>query len=186
MKWSIQELRKRSEKKLHFDEKLDLTSDLLSRDRDLLDVSPIRVCGDLFIEDAAYILNAQVSCEVTLPSTRSLTPVCLPLQFTLDEVYMTETQYAQRPEEWKDEIVFVLEKDLIDLTEAIEDNLLLNLPLQVLSEEEQAGAVLPSGQGWEVVLESEYEASKAQAQRETVDPRLAKLATFFDEEEPEA
>lgn len=185
MKWSIQELRKKNEAVVHIDETMDVKTSLLARDDEIIDVSPIHVQGNLVIEDSDFFLNANVTCEVTLPSSRSLTPVTVPLDFDFQEIYMTPEQDCNRPESLQDEIVFVLEKDLIDITEAVEDNLLLNLPIQVLSPEEEAGEDLPMGQGWEVILESDYEEQKKRTQEETVDPRLAKLSTLFAETEEE-
>ncbi|MFQ7235077.1 MAG: YceD family protein, partial [Enterococcus hulanensis] len=84
-------------------------------------------------------------------------------------------------EEERDEEILVLDNDTIDLTDSIEDNILLAIPLQVFTEEEQNSSDLPKGNDWEVVSEEEYLQKKESA--ETIDPRLAKLSELFNESE---
>ena len=182
MKWSIQELQKKKEKQCSFDETVDLKKELMERDSSIIDVSPIHVTGQLLIEEHDYLVLAHVSCEVTLPSTRSLQPVKLSLAFDFDEMYMTPKQDENRPESLQDELVLILEKDTIDLYKAVADNILLNFPLQVLTEEEQDSEVMPSGNGWEVISEETYYSRQEENSKNTVDPRLAQLSSFFDEE----
>ncbi|MDU6523476.1 MAG: YceD family protein, partial [Enterococcus sp.] len=84
-------------------------------------------------------------------------------------------------EDERDEEILVIDNDTIDLTDSIEDNILLAIPLQVFSEEEKQATDLPKGNDWEVVSEEEYFQKKESA--ETIDPRLAKLSELFNEED---
>ena len=84
-------------------------------------------------------------------------------------------------EEERDEEILVLDNDTIDLTDSIEDNILLAIPMQVFSEEELQATDLPKGNDWEVVSEEDYLQKKESA--ETIDPRLAKLSELFNESE---
>lgn len=182
MKWSIQELHKKKDNQCSFDERIDLKDELMNRDSSIIDMSPIHVTGQLLIEPDDYLVLAHVSCQVTLPSTRSLQPVQVPLEFDFDEMYMTKEQDHHRPEALQDELVLVLENDTIDLYEAVADQILLNFPLQVLTQEEQDNHIMPSGNGWEVISEEDYYALQDEQKQNTVDPRLAKLASLFDDE----
>lgn len=92
---------------------------------------------------------------VTVPSARSLEPVDLPLDLSVDEVFMTREQWSSMEEE-RDEEILVLDNDTIDLTDSIEDNILLAIPMQVFSEEELQATDLPKGNDWEVVSEEDY------------------------------
>lgn len=183
MKWTIQELRKIKDNVIQFDDTFDLRETLMERDRDIIDVSPVHVTGQLLIEPSDYLALVHVEGSVTLPSTRSLEPVVVPLSFDFDEMYMTEEQDSHRPEALQEELIIPIEHDTIDLMTAVADNILLNFPIQVLSEEEEKGENMPKGQGWEVISEADFNQRRALEKEETVDPRLAKLSSLFDNED---
>ena len=75
-----------------------------------------------------------------------------------------------------DQQVLVLDNDVFDLTVYTLERILLEVPLSVVKPGE---IKYPSGVGWRIVPESEYEATKDQ----TIDPRLAKLKDFKFEDE---
>lgn len=180
MKWSIGELRRYKEEALNFSETIDVNDALKSRDEEILAVAPVIVEGILSVGKKEYILHYRLKTTVTVPSARSLKPVDLPLDLSVDEVFMTREQWSLLDEE-RDEEILVLDNDTIDLTDSIEDNILLAIPMQVLSEEERQTTDLPKGNDWEVVSEEEYLQKKESA--ETIDPRLAKLSELFNESE---
>ena len=84
--------------------------------------------------------------------------------------------------EERDEEILVLDNDTIDLTNSIEDNILLAIPLQVFTEEELKSSDMPKGNDWEVISEEAY-LQKKEESAETIDPRLAKLSELFNESE---
>ena len=71
----------------------------------------------------------------------------------------------------------------MDLEASIIDNLLLAIPLQVLSEEERQNDDLPSGNDWQVISEDEYLSQKQAESENQIDPRLAKLSALLDSED---
>ncbi|MFC0277418.1 DUF177 domain-containing protein [Enterococcus devriesei] len=180
MKWSIGELRRYKEEALNFSETIDVSETLTARDNEILAVAPVTVEGLLSVGKNEYILHYQLKTIVTVPSARSLEPVDLPLDLSVDEVFMTREQWSSLEDE-RDEEILVIDNDTIDLTDSIEDNILLAIPLQVFSEEEKQATDLPKGNDWEVVSEEEYFQKKESA--ETIDPRLAKLSELFNEED---
>ena len=97
-----------------------------------------------------------------------------------NEIYVPKnvTDFAANERE---ETVIYLDKDLIDLTEAVEDTILLNLPLQVFTPEEEAEDDMPSGNGWEVVSEEEYVMRLEEQKSQSVYPRFAGLADLFSD-----
>lgn len=181
MKWSLLELNKYKEEPLVFSETLHLKEELLQRDDTLLDVSPIKVEGLLAVNKSEYLLHYTIQVTVTVPSSRSLEPVALPMQITVDEVFMTKEQMDTRDERFAAEEIILLDKPTIDLDESVEDNILLSIPIQVLTEEEQNSQEMPSGNDWEVISEEAYLESKQKAAEQTVDPRLAKLSELLSD-----
>lgn len=180
MKWSIGELRRYKEEALNFSETIDVNETLIRRDNEVLAVAPVAVEGILSVGKNEYILHYRLKTVVTVPSARSLEPVDLPLDLSVDEVFMTREQWSSLEDERDDEIL-VIDNDTIDLTDSIEDNILLAIPLQVFSEEELQSKDLPKGNDWVVVSEEEYLQKKESA--ETIDPRLAKLSELFNKSE---
>jgi len=82
-----------------------------------------------------------------------------------------------------DEEVLILDTQTLDLEASIIDNLLLAIPLQVLSEEERQSEDLPSGNDWQVISEDEYLSQKQAESENQIDPRLAKLSALLDSED---
>lgn len=179
MKWSLLELNKYKDKPCEFSEILDLKASLMKRDDLILDVSPVKATGSLTVGKEEYLLHYRIEVIVTVPSSRSLTPVPLALLIDVDEVFMTAEQYQQKDERLADEEIILLEKPTINLDESVEDNILLSIPLQVLSEEEQTSQEMPKGNDWEVLSEEEYSQKRQHEAQQTTDPRLAKLSELF-------
>ncbi|MBF8807792.1 MAG: DUF177 domain-containing protein [Enterococcus lacertideformus] len=180
MKWSLLELRKYQETPLTFHKILDLKEKLMERDNLILDVTPVTVEGLVSVDKKGYLVHYTVQTTLTVPSTRSLEPVELPLDFTVDELFMTKEQYQFRNEQLAAEEILLIEDASLDLSESIEDNILLAIPMRVLTEEEERATDLPKGTDWEVVSEEEYQRRKLEDAKTKVDPRLAKLSELFD------
>ncbi|EOH89483.1 nucleic acid-binding protein [Enterococcus villorum] len=180
MKWSLLELRKYQETPLTFHETLDLKADLMKRDNLILDVMPVVVKGLVSVDKKGYLVHYTVQTTLTVPSTRSLEPVELPMDFTVDELFMTKEQYQLRDDQLATEEILLIEEAKLDLTASIEDNILLAIPMRVLTAEEEQATELPKGTDWEVISEEEYERRKKEDAETKVDPRLAKLSELFD------
>ncbi len=172
MKFSQQELKKYYHEPIMIHEVLDLKQNLMSRYKELLDVSEIEVDGLLTPSKKDTIAHLRVKGTLTLPSTRSLKPVLFPVDLTIDEVYMTKEQ-AEVSEVDLEEVI-LLETNTLNLVEAVEDYLILSIPTQVYTPEELAGEEMPKGDFWSVVSEDDFEASQ-KAKEPKVDPRLEKL-----------
>lgn len=181
MKWALLELNKYKDSPLKFKEELNLTESLIKREEMILDVAPIKVTGELRVTDYDYVVDFNVETILTLPSTRSLEPVEVPLEFMVTEIYMTPEQFTIRKEFLLDEeMIMVLDKDLIDLSEAIEDHILLSIPLQVLTPAEKQSHQSIKGEAWELMSEEAFLTRQTQQEETNIDPRLAKLATLLD------
>lgn len=186
MKWSLLELRKYQEEPLVFQETLDLENELISREKEIIAIRPVQVNGLITVSPKEYLLHYVVDTVITLPSTRSLEPVEVPMKFTVDEVFMTAEQYQQQKDLLKEEEILLLETQTLDLSESVADNILLEIPLQVLTEEEKQSERYPSGNEWTVISEDQYLEMKESQDKNQVDPRLAKLSSLFKEQEDNA
>ncbi|MFV0559500.1 MAG: YceD family protein [Enterococcus sp.] len=183
MKWSLLELRKYQETPLAFDEELNLKDSLMKRDNLILDVAPIKVNGLLMVNKKDYLVHYTVHTILTLPSSRSLEPVQYPMEFTVDEVFMTEEQFQTRDDLISADEILIIEGNQINLDESVEDNILLAIPMQILTDEEEQATDLPKGSDWEVLSEEDYAMRQQEEAKSKVDPRLAKLSELFTENE---
>ncbi|MGZ7144874.1 DUF177 domain-containing protein, partial [Streptococcus pyogenes] len=60
---------------LHFEESLDLKAELMERNAEILDLSLVDVVGEIRFEAGFYFLNYQLSYQISMASSRSMTPV---------------------------------------------------------------------------------------------------------------
>src|SRR5574337_771737 len=66
------------------------------------------------------------------------------MEMTISELFTTAAFFEENQENLDADMLFVLEKDVIDLEEAVSDNILLDLPLRVLTDEEKTSEILPT------------------------------------------
>ncbi|WP_412988246.1 YceD family protein [Pediococcus siamensis] len=180
MNWSLSDLMKHKEP-LHFTESLDLKADLVSRMAEILDVKDIQVDGYAIKDRGAVLISAQVTGRIVVPSSRSLQPVDLKLDFTINEYYVAQGTSLERFD--ATDTVLSVEDDQIDFSKAVADNIILQIPMQIFSPEEINGEVpMPTGEGWQVISEQDEQ----EAQTKQVDPRLAKLKDLLHSENNES
>lgn len=176
LNWDVQEVRKYKDKPFDFKEDLDLKEDLTSRYDDILDAEPVNIDGHLFNDHGLVISDIKVVAKVTVPSTRSLQPVDLKLSFRINEAYNIDNIDTEEMEE--DTIIIPIdpENPTINVYESVIDNILLNIPTQVLTEKEKQEDIMPSGNDWEVISEDKFNQTKKE---EHVNPEFAKLKDLF-------
>lgn len=181
MKWSLNELQRYQDEPLQLDSTLDLSALLTERfPEDILAVKPVKISGYLSYDKADVMVTLKVETTITVPSSRSLRPVDLPLSFKYTEFYLGDAEHVKKYED--SDTVIVLDDDkMIDLDEAVAENIVLQIPMQVLSKEEQQSNEFPAGNGWEVISEEEYVANETEPKK--VDPRLAKLKELFPDQD---
>ncbi|MDV2685318.1 DUF177 domain-containing protein [Alkalihalophilus lindianensis] len=170
MKWTLQQLQIAKHKPFIFDETIDL-SDLKEQNAEVRNVSPIRVQGELTYSGQLLTFHMHITGELTLPCSRTLVDVLFPIDLQVTEQFRPENAYHISQEEKEEAIV--IEGDTVDLTPAIKEYILLEIPLQVYAEDQVNPEAPPSGNGWEIITEEDQE--------KRIDPRLADLAKFFDD-----
>ena len=180
MKLNIQEIRKLPEG-LHFEQTLDLVADLRKRNQEIIDVKDIVAIGKVQYEDLMFFLDYQLSYTIVLASSRSMEPVELKESFPVTEVFMEGATNQLDQEVLDGDLVLPIENDEIDLSESVSDNILLNIPIKVLTAEEEAGQGFVSGNDWQIMSEEEYQAQQA-IKKEENSP-FAGLQGLFDGDE---
>ncbi|WP_225047030.1 YceD family protein [Lacticaseibacillus kribbianus] len=178
LKWSLADLMKHRSAPLTFSEVLALEDELTARDPEILSVSPVAVSGEVRFSEGDFIATVSLKGKLVIPSTRSLTPVDWPLDFTFSEVYVTADSDREKYDDGQ--LLIDLDGDALDLMPAVTDHILLAIPMQVLTPAEAETGEMPTGTDWAVVSEDEYEATH---QDEKPNPAFAKLQGLFPEDD---
>jgi uncharacterized protein len=180
MKWSIQELRQIASQPMMINESVDMKEEMKAVIPELIDISPVSVEGMVLYEEHTVLTQLRLALKMTMPSTRSLEPVVLDMQLPVSERFIEDG--------WNSDIVdedhvtqLFMDSFTVDLKESIRDHILLNMPLQILTEAEIAADEFPEGNDWRVVSESDFEAEREV--EEVVNPEFAKLQDLFKDSE---
>ncbi|MFC4320289.1 YceD family protein [Litchfieldia salsa] len=171
MKWTISQLNQLQHKGLTVDEIVDVT-DLKELDKNSIrDISPVRVTGRVDLSSLKATFHLTISGSMVLPCSRTLVDVPFPFEITTTETFLLRhtSDYDT------DEETHQVQGDVVDLLPLIKELIILEIPMQVLSNDLNAeGAAPQEGKDWQVISE-EDKAKK-------VDPRLAGLAKFFEDD----
>lgn len=170
MKWSIIQLQKFRDKGLIIDETADMDY-LKQRDPEIRQILPVQLTGRADISPEKVTFHLNVKGEMILPCSRTLVDVKYPFDFEMIETYLLKPALF---DEYGDD-VHKVEGDVIDLSPALEEEIILQVPMQIFSKDADQH-LTPSGKGWE--YHTEEEQSKEDGEKK-VDPRLAGLADFF-------
>lgn len=165
---------------LSFQQTLDVADELKGRSAEILAVSPVEAQGSVRFEAGFYFLDYQMTYTITLASSRSLEPVERTESYAINEIFVADEAVLKDKDLVDAELVLVVEDEVIQLAESVTDNILLNIPLKILTPEEEKCQGLPSGQHWTVMTEEGYQ-EVAQEKKEANSP-FAQLQGLFDQE----
>ena len=174
-----QEIRKNPEG-LAFNQELDLLKDLQKRNPEILDLKNVTATGGVAYDTGLYVLDYQLTYTIVLASSRSMEPVELQESYPVTEVFAEDVQSEADIEALEEDLILPIEGGKIDLSESVADNILLNIPLKVLTPEEEAGQGFIEGNDWKILSEEEYQA--AQVLKKEENSPFAGLNGLFDEE----
>ena len=174
-----QEIRKNPEG-LAFNQELDLLKDLQKRNPEILDLKNVTATGGVAYDTGLYVLDYQLTYTIVLASSRSMEPVELQESYPVTEVFAEDVQSEADIEALEEDLILPIEGGKIDLSESVADNILLNIPLKVLTPEEEAGEGFIEGNDWKILSEEEYQA--AQAIKKEENSPFAGLQGLFEEE----
>ncbi|BAQ23517.1 DUF177 domain-containing protein [Streptococcus troglodytae] len=164
---------------ISFNEKLDIEEAVQQRNPDVLALKDVFAKGKVTYDDGFYLLNYELSYIITLPSSRSMKPVAQKKTFFINEVFVENSQLEVKKDFMDEDLILILEDDGIDLEESVIDNILLNIPLKVLTKEEEEEQSLPSGQNWSLLSEEQYQ--NLQKEKKEKSSPFAALEGLFDE-----
>ena len=170
MKWTISQLQKNRSKDLYLDEIVNV-DEIKELDPTIRDVSPMHITGRADIDSAKVTFHLTINGQLILPCSRSLVDVNFPINVETTETFLLKGLDYESVEE-----VHQVKGDLIDLMPVIHEILLLEVPMQVFCESSSEGGAPQSGKDWVVIQE--------QDKKDKIDPRLAGLAQFFDQNDP--
>src|SRR5690606_4118382 len=133
--------------------------------------SPIHVVGRAVINQNKVTFHLHIQGHIILPCSRTLVDVKYLIDVeTIETFVLNGESYDEEGE------VHKVRGEGIDLIPILQEILLLEVPIQVFSDEATpVGGAPQSGKDW-AVIHQEKEKS------EMIDPRLAKLAKFFEKD----
>ncbi|RLQ95847.1 YceD family protein [Falsibacillus albus] len=177
MKWSTIQLQKFRDKGLHIDENVHMAEQLQKMDPQIRDASPIHIKGRADISSEKVTFHLSIDGTIVLPCSRTLVDVDYPIDIQTTETFLLKPSDYERQ---GDEELHPIEGEMIDLNPIIQEIILLEVPMQVFSEEARDDQNLPSGNDWEVLTEEQAFQEEVEDEKK-VDPRLAGLSDFFKE-----
>lgn len=170
MKWTLSQLQKYRSKDFPFDEMVNV-EEIKNVDPTIRDVSPMQITGRADIDSAKVTFHLKIKGYLILPCSRTLVDVNFPINVETTETFLLKGLGNETEEE-----VHQVKGDLIDLSPVIQEILLLEVPMQVFCEDSREDGAPQSGKDWEVIQEQDNKVK--------IDPRLAGLAQFFDQNDP--
>lgn len=176
--FNLIEIKKQSEG-LTFEQTLDIKEALQERDPSILDIADVKVTGHISHDAELYLLNYQLTYTITLPSSRSMEPVALAESLSVSEAFIEKVDVKSKAELVEEDLVLIIEGEEISLEESVIDNILLNIPLRVLTAEEEQENQMPSGNSWLVLTEEQYQAQ--QREKAMANNPFAGLNDLFDD-----
>lgn len=171
MKWSINQLNQLVHKgTITIDEVVDV-SDIKELDKTIREISPVHVTGRGDLSSTKITFHLTISGNMILPCSRTLVDVKFPF-----EIDTTETFLLRQTSDFEtEEDVHQVQGEIVDLIPIIKENILLEIPIQIFCDDSNSENAAPlSGKDWELITEDD--------KKNKIDPRLAGLAKFFDNE----
>jgi uncharacterized protein len=170
MKWTLSQLQKYRSKDFPIDEVVNLDG-IKAIDPTIREVSPMHIKGRADIDSSKVTFHLQIKGHLILPCSRTLVDVNYPINVDTTETFLLKGLEYETEEE-----VHQVKGEVIDLEPVLQEILLLEVPIQVFSDEGSSEEGAPqSGKDWEVIHEQK---------KDKIDPRLAGLAKLLDQNDP--
>lgn len=164
MEFDIIRLNNNIDKFIPINETYSFTLDELSG-TDLLKLNDVKIEGELFKNSLGNIeLNVDVEGVMVLPCALTLKPVDYPFAITISgEIDELMENFEENERNFK---------NTIDILPIIWENILMEIPMRVVSEEAKNQDINMSGDGWKFVTEEEDQKSP-----------LSELMDYLDDSE---
>jgi len=123
MKWTTYELIKLQNTNRQFSGSIDFSNSILSTD--IKNITPVEIEGDFeIIDNDLFVFNIDIKCSLTLACAITLKEVVYEIDISVEEIFSEE----------KNEEYNHIEGITIDLSPIVWQNILLEKPMRVLSE----------------------------------------------------
>ncbi|GEL75983.1 YceD family protein [Tenuibacillus multivorans] len=176
MKFSLQKIKR--EAPYEFSDTVNV-DELERMDNDIREITDVKVKGEVTVKGDTLIFRYTIKGKMTLPCARTLVDV--PYEFSTQAIdQFTTVEYEVR----EDEDIQYIDQEVLDLLPYIKENILLEVPLRVYSDEATMDNIISEGTGWDLLQEEDHEQLKAkneEEEKEKVDPRLSSLKNYFDD-----
>ena len=175
MKWSIHQLSKYRQNGMPIDAHVQL-DDVMKRNSDIRHISPVHVKGLCTFGASQMTCQLTVQATLTLPCARSWEDVEYPINIETVEVF--NWMDAEKRGDVEGSEFHYVDGDVIDMKPVLEELILLEVPMQVFSEDEDK--YLYGGKDWSYTTEEDAQIAD-KTDEPKLDPRLAALAKYFDQ-----
>ncbi|RPF56096.1 YceD family protein [Aquisalibacillus elongatus] len=176
MKFSLQKIKRESP--YEFEETVNV-DELERMDNDIRKIPDVKVKGNVSVKQDIYTFQYSIKGTMTLPCARTLVDV--PYEFDIQAFdQFTDVDYKVK----EDEEIHFIDQEVLDLLPYIKENILLEVPIRVYSDEATMDNIISEGNGWDLLQEEDHEELKAnheEEEQEKVDPRLSSLKNFFED-----
>ncbi|ALX47373.1 YceD family protein [Lentibacillus amyloliquefaciens] len=172
MKFSLGQIKKNSrDEPFSFDEHVDV-SELETMKNDIRQIGSVHVHGTAMDQGDEIIFTFNIDGKMILPCARTLVDV--PYTFDIDTIEVfSESPYQ---DDDSDDEIHQIDGEVLDLTPLIKENIQLEVPYRVFSDDANAKGQAPTeGDGWAFVSEEKNE--------QKPDPRLKKLESLLEDDE---
>jgi uncharacterized protein len=174
MKFTIAQLKKNAfNRPFDFSREVDV-SELESMNTDIRKITPVHIQGSCTMHGDQFFFKFTISGQMILPCARTLVDVPYPFTIKAEEIFTTSPYI----DEENDDEIHPIHGEVLDLMPYIKENILLEVPFRVFSDEvDMERDALQAGNGWEVLSEKPNEVK--------IDPRFQKLESLFKDTEKE-
>jgi len=127
MKWATHELRRLIRIDNQFEYVADMSAYLNEKLIDLVDISPVEVTGSFeYLEkENQFVFDITVDCTLTMLCAITLEEVAVPLHFETDLIFGHDSE---------DDNLYLIEGNTIDLDPVVFANIVIEMPMKVVSE----------------------------------------------------
>ncbi len=136
-------------KEINIDEVYSFPKDMLSG-TDLIKLDDVRIVGSIYKNSLDNVeMNINVSGTMVLPCAITLKPVDYPFDIEISgELYELANEFSEN------QINF---QNSIDILPIIWENILIEIPMRVVSDEARSANLNMSGDGWKFITDDEEE-----------------------------
>ncbi|GAA0445918.1 DUF177 domain-containing protein [Lentibacillus halophilus] len=153
-----------------FDEQVDV-SELETMNNDIRNIGSVHVHGSADDQGNDIVFTFNIEGDMVLPCARTLADV--PYSFNVDAVEI----FSESPSNDETENdIHPIEEEVLDLTPLIKENILLEVPYRVFSDDDEIiDQAVFEGEGWNFTTEDQ--------QQKKTDPRMKKLEQLLNDED---